>query len=402
MRILTVGNRYPPWSVGGYETTWAGTVAALRAAGHPTHVLTTRPDPADRPHEGPAPDDVSRDLRWYWHAHRFPQRSLRECVALERANAATVAAALRSWRADAVLWWAMGGMSLSLLEQVRRAGVPAVAAVGDDWPGYGPRVDGWTRRWHGRGGRVLAPIAERLTGVPAALDLDRAARWTFVSTHALAAARAAGWRLPAAVVHHPGVDPQRFSATPLQPWRWRLLYCGRVDPRKGIETAVRALALLPQDATLTIHGDGDAAHGNQLRAVAGQLGVGARLRFSVSDHVEVPAAIANCDALVFPVNWEEPWGLVPLEAMATGRPVVAARSGGGAAEYLQPERNCLAFAPGDAGGLAAAIRRLADDEALRAALVRGGTATAGRLSERAFVEGLEAELEAAVAAGAIR
>ena len=107
----------------------------------------------------------------------------------------------------------------------------------------------------------------------------------------------------------------------------------------------------------------------------------------------MPAAIGACDALVFPVTWEEPWGLVPLEAMATGRPVVAASSGGGAAEYLEPERNCLAFAPGDAAGLAGAVRRLADDEALRAALVRGGAATAGRLSERAFVEGLVAELE---------
>jgi hypothetical protein len=48
------------------------------------------------------------------------------------------------------------------------------------------------------------------------------------------------------------------------------------------------------------------------------------------------------------------------------------------------------------------VRRLADDEALRGALVRGGTATAGRLSERAFVAALVAELEVAVAAGAIR
>jgi hypothetical protein len=82
--------------------------------------------------------------------------------------------------------------------------------------------------------------------------------------------------------------------------------------------------------------------------------------------------------------------------------VVAAASGGGPAEYLEPERNCLGFAPGDAGGLAAAVRRLAGDEALRAVLVRGGTATAGRLTERAFVEALMGELEGAVAAGAIR
>jgi glycosyltransferase involved in cell wall biosynthesis len=402
VRILTVGNRYPPWSLGGYETTWASTVAALRDTGHPTHVLTTRPDPTDRPAEGAAPAEVSRELGWYWHAHRFPPRSVRACVALERANAAVLATALRAWRPDAVLWFAMGGMSLSLLEQVRRAGVPAVAAVGDDWLGYGPGVDGWTRRWHGPMGRLAAPVAERLSGVPARLDLDRAARWTFVSAHALAGARAAGWRLPGAVVHHPGVDPKRFAPSPALSWQWRLLYCGRIDPRKGIDTAIRALTLLPDAATLVIDGDGDTGHAGELRALAGELGLGDRVRFTVSDRAAVPAAIGACDALLFPVTWEEPWGLVPLEAMATGRPVVAASSGGGAAEYLEPERNCLGFSPGDTAGLAFAVRRLADDEALRAALVRGGTATAGRLSERAFVAGLVAELEGAVAAGAIR
>ncbi len=401
MRILTVGNRCPPWSLGGYETTWASTVAALRAGGHPTHVLTTRPDPTDRPYDGRPPDGVERALHWYWRAHRFPARRLRACVAMERSNAAVLSEAMRSWRPDAVLWWAMGGMSLSLLEQVRRAGVPALAAVGDDWPGYGPGVDQWSRRWRGRARGLLAPVAARVSGVPAALDLDRAARWTFVSTHALNAARGAGWRLPGAVVHHPGVDPEEFPVAPAPPWSWRLLYCGRIDPRKGIETAIRALPLLPAEATLRIHGDGDAAHAGELRALAAQLEVAERVLFSSSDHGGVAVTMAGCDALVFPVTWQEPWGLVPLEAMAVGRPVVASRAGGGAAEYLDAERNCLQFAPGDAAGLADAVTRLAGDQPLRAALVRGGTATAGRLTQRAFVEAITGELDGVVAAGAI-
>jgi glycosyltransferase involved in cell wall biosynthesis len=364
-------------------------------------VLTTRPDPTDRPVDGPAPDGVERGLQWYWRAHRFPPRSLRGCVRLERSNAGVLAAALRARRPDAVLWWAMGGMSLSLLEQVRRAGVPALAVVGDDWLGYGPRVDQWTRRWRGPAGRLLAPVAGRLSGVPTRFDLDRAARWTFVSAHALGAARAAGRRLPGAVVHHPGVDPHDFPGSPAAPWRWRLLCCGRIDPRKGLDTAIRALPLLPEEATLRIHGDGDAAHADELRALAARLGVDRRVSFSSSDYGAVAHMIAGCDVLAFPVTWEEPWGLVPLEAMAVGRPVAASRAGGGPAEYLEPERNCLQFAPRDAEALAAAVRRLAGDELLRAALVRGGTATAVRLSQRAFVEALIGELEGAVAAGAI-
>ena len=72
MRILTVGNMYPPHHLGGYELTWRSAVEHLRAAGHDVHVLTTDfhlevPDPGFP--EDPA---ARRDLRWYWHDHEFP------------------------------------------------------------------------------------------------------------------------------------------------------------------------------------------------------------------------------------------------------------------------------------------------------------------------------------------
>ena len=82
-----------------------------------------------------------------------------------------------------------------------------------------------------------------------------------------------------------------------------------------------------------------------------------------------PAAYAAADAVLFPVSWEEPWGLVPLEAMAVGRPVLASRAGGGPAEYLRAGENCL-HSPDDAAGWprTCAARRGA---VLRAMLVPG-------------------------------
>jgi glycogen(starch) synthase len=182
VRILSVGNRYPPWSTGGYESAWAGAVDALRGAGHGIRVLTTQPDPSDRPLVGPPPADVHRDLHWYWRAHRFPARTLAQCVRLERANAAVLAAHHRDFAPDVVMWWAMGGMSLSLLEQARRAGLPALAVVGDEWVAYGPHVDGWIRRWR-RLPAVVADAAAAIAGVPAQLALDRAAQWSFNSDY---------------------------------------------------------------------------------------------------------------------------------------------------------------------------------------------------------------------------
>jgi glycosyltransferase involved in cell wall biosynthesis len=284
-------------------------------------------------------------------------------------------------------------MSLSLLEQVRRAEIPAVGAVCDDWMVYGPQVDQWTRSWR-RGG---ARLAGALTGIPARVDLDTAASWAFISDHTRSAARAAGWLLPGAVVLHAGIDAELFRFSEPGPWRWRLLYCGRIDPRKGVDTAVEALAQLPAEATLTIDGGGEDRYRRELESLAARLGVSGRIRFEASPHSDIQAVYAAADAVVVPVTWEEPWGLVPLEAMATGRPVLASRAGGGAAEYLREGENCLQFAPGESSGLAAAVERLANEAELRAQLVAVGVETASQHTDRRYHEALERELISAVA-----
>ncbi|MBA3436388.1 MAG: glycosyltransferase, partial [Thermoleophilaceae bacterium] len=143
MRILTVGNMYPPHHLGGYEITWRSSVEQLRAAGHEVSVLTTDFRRAGV-EEGDEPG-VHRELRWYWHEHRFPRIGLRARIALERHNAAVLGRQLDNARPDAVCWWAMGGMSLGMIELVRRRALPAVGVVGDDWMAYGPKVDAWHR-----------------------------------------------------------------------------------------------------------------------------------------------------------------------------------------------------------------------------------------------------------------
>ena len=78
---------------------------------------------------------------------------------------------------------------------------------------------------------------------------------------------------------------------------------------------------------------------------------------------------------IFPSEWEEPFGLVPLEAMACDTPVVATGVGG-SADFLFDGGNCLLFPPADDVALAAAVRRLADDPAQRRDLVTSGRRTA--------------------------
>jgi glycogen synthase len=381
---------YPPHDLGGgYEITWRSSVLQLRERGHDVRVLTTdyRSPSLDPSFELDA--DVHRELRWYWRDHEFPKHGLRARVALERHNAAVLERHLREMRPDAVAWWAMGGMSLGLVERVRRAGVPAVGVVGDEWLRWGPRADGWLRPLNGR--PRLARLAERATGLPGRVDLAGAATWLFNSD----AMRESAPKVSRAAIAHPGIDDALFTAAEPQPWGWRLLYLGRLDERKGIHLAVEALALLPEQATLTIQGGGDEAYGERLRALAAERSLAARVAFSSAPRERLRDVYAAADALVFPVQWEEPWGLVPLEAMAVGRPVVATGTGGGR-EYMRHEVNCLVYEPRDSPeSLAAAVRRLAGDEGLRDRLREGGLEAAARFTETAYNDAIERALEEA-------
>jgi glycogen(starch) synthase len=389
VRVLAAGSMYPPQHLGGYELIFQDTVRALRRRGHRVRVLTS--DLVLRAGAPEEDDDVHRELLRYWDGDRYPRLSPLQRVRVERANATALDRHLGELRPDAVLWCNMGGLSLSLLERVRRAGIPAVGYVADDWLVDGPRRDGWSRAWAQR--PRAARAAGGLTGIPARLDLDRSARWLFISDATRRAARAAGWALPGARVAHAGVH-DAFAPAPRPPWRWRLLYAGRVVADKGVDVAVGALAHLPAQATLTIAGpDGAARDAAALAAQIDRLGLGDRVeRRPALGRAALARAYAEADVLLFPSRWAEPWGLVPLEAMAVGAPVVASGTGG-SAEYLRDGDNALVVGAPDPAAWAAAVRRLADDATLRERLHAGGRATAARhpadLAPGAVVAALE-------------
>lgn len=399
MRVLAVGNRYPPHGIGGYELVWRSAVLHLRASGHDVGVLTT--DHRDPVAGGPSDDaGVHRELRWWWRDGDFPRYSLRERVAIERHNHAVLRRHLDSLRPDVVAWWAMGGMSMSLVEAVRRRGLPAVGLVLDDWLVYGPLVDSWMRLFERRA--WLRRSAETAVRVPASVDLAGAARWLFISETTCSAALDARGALPDSGVLHCGIDPAWVDPQPPREWAWRLLYVGRTDPRKGVGTAIAALAELPEEATLRIVGEGDAEAERELAREAAAAGVEERVLFGpLPTRDELKAIYAGCDAVVFPVLWPEPWGLVPLEAMGLGRPVLATGQGG-SGEYLRDGQNCLLHPPGDASALAAAVRRLAADAELRERLRAGGAVTAPRFTADRYNAGVEAALSSACERGGSR
>jgi glycosyltransferase involved in cell wall biosynthesis len=280
-------------------------------------------------------------------------------------------------------------MSLSLVEQVRRARIPAVAFVCDDWLHYARMSDAWIRMFAGR--RTLGRTVDWLTGLPTHVDWDGAAVYVFLSEFLR---HQSPW-LRRTVVEHPGIDAEFQIARPVRPWAGRLFTLGRMDPRKGFATAIEALASLPE-ATLTIAGGGPQAEISRLREVAAGHGVGERVTWlGPQERAALPDLYAAHDAVLFPVVWEEPFGLVPLEAMGIGRPVIATGRGG-SGEYLRDGENCLLHPAQDSVALTDAIRRLQGDEVLRARLREGGLVTASRLTSDRYARAAVDHLRAAV------
>jgi glycogen(starch) synthase len=386
---------YPPHHLGGYELIWEDAVRHLRAEDRTVRVLTTdfrRPEEPDAS-ESDRANDVHRELGWYWKDHGWPKLSIPERLRLERGNAAILERHLAEFKPDVVAWWAMGGMSLSLIERVLRRGLPAAGFLCDEWLIYGAHVDGWlrfTRR------PLTGPIAERTTGIPTRVRFAEVGPWVFLS-EMLREDAVAAHSLDRTSVAHRGIDRSVFVSAEPHEWGWRLLYIGRIDERKGIDLAIEALQHLPDEARLDIVGEGDEDHLEELRSLAARLGLENRVVFHAAESGDnLQRRYAEADVVVFPVRWREPWGLVPLEGMAVGTPVIATGRGG-SGEYLRDRENSVLFDPDrGADALADAVRTLEADEGLRRTIREGGFATAGQVTVESYNAAVSGALEHAL------
>ncbi|WP_430647331.1 glycosyltransferase [Agromyces sp. GXS1127] len=220
-----------------------------------------------------------------------------------------------------------------------------------------------------------------------------------------------------------GVDLQHFRPdgdTAARGDRPRVLVVGRMVPRKGVGTVIEAISLLAADGVdveLLVVGGGAPAGGTdpELDRLAALV-----TRFGVADRVELRGQLPQSDLppvyrsadLVVCAPWYEPFGIVPLEAMACGRPVVAS-SVGGLIDTVVHGRTGLHVQPRDARAVADAIRELVVDPERAARLgAAGRRRVAARYSwdrvaadtERAYLATLRAPRTAGTAAtrGAVR
>jgi glycosyltransferase involved in cell wall biosynthesis len=166
---------------------------------------------------------------------------------------------------------------------------------------------------------------------------------------------------------HNGVEPEQFPPAPPEPSQPTLVWLGRIDAIKDVETLLRAFALIRSavpDVHLRIFGpDGDPTYSAQCRALARDLGVAEHAVFEGRVEVDKVVHAYQAGQVVLFTSISEGFPFAVLEAMAAGRPVVASDVGGvkeavGADGVLVPPRRPEALAD-------AALRLLVDPERRR-------------------------------------
>jgi glycosyltransferase involved in cell wall biosynthesis len=334
---------------------------------------------------------IRRTLRGWWDWEKFGPTSppFTERVRVERHNQKALRRALRDFRPDVASIWSLGFMSWSLPTVLERQRVPVVLTFLDDWINHAFLFDAWTRIFdHRPWARPIGAVMGLETRLPSFAGAEANVASRFIGDMIEQNGR---WKFPGAPVMPIGVDTAEFPVSTVadRPWSWRLLYVGRVVPEKGVPTLVKALPLVSPHAQLDIVGHAHDSERENLVDLAGSLGVADRISFDIaSSRADLRERYRRADLVVFSSEWPEPYGIVPLEAMACGVPVIATGTGG-SGEYLVDGVNCRLFRPGDPHSLAAAARNVAEDADLRATIVAGGMETARRLSMDHYADELE-------------
>ena len=381
MKILVLTNLYPPHYVGGYELRCAAITEALRMRGHDVHVLTSN----HGLQQCAAPDAepfIERRLRIHGY-YGHPWLGLRRLKQLELHNNETLRQALAVLQPDVVHVWCMGGLSKSLCLTLQRSGVPTVYDVSDHWILRSLIGDVWLDWWNRRDGSPASRIQRALwtlCGVRKrcdplaptnAISDIRFKRLYFTSARLRELTAQQGYDVMHGGVIHCPVDTQQFQGTPVTctPKNW--LWVGRLAEDKGILTALRALLLIENSFSgeLHVYGKGDEAYVTMLKNFAS--GNSLPVTWHSATPAEMPAVYRAHDALIFTSEWEEPFALTPLEAMACGLPVIGTMTGG-SRELFRHGKNALTYDAGAATQLAERILLLQSEDHLRTSLAKAG------------------------------
>lgn len=406
MRVLFLTNFFLVNS-GGEEQSCQQVVENLTQRGHSTLVLTSMHGTDNRPVEE---GGVYQSL--YLEMDLVPFRNsvtfFTERKAREHHNLQVFERVLQQFEPDIIFIWGMWNLHYSLAAYAEaRYPDKVVYRFATYWPTLPSQHELYWRKagrtWYS--GLVKGALSHIALAM---LAKEQQRRRPLAFKHAICVSAAtrkelveAGVPVSHSRIIHTGLDVQRYisidehySMSPDEP-SLHLLYAGRLNAEKGIDTLIEALVRLvnvqgKQAVTLSLAGTGSIEYENQLQQRVNEAGLDNHVTFlGWVPQPEMPGLLRKFDVLLLPSIWPEPFSRAVLEGMISGLVVVAARTGG-TPEIIVDGENGLMFVPNNPEDLATKIAYLMDNPAAR---IRIGSAGRQTILERFTMTRMMNEIE---------
>jgi len=380
MRLLFVSNYYPPFARGGYEQ-WCEEVAvALGSRGHNVHVLTAKVGD-EPPYSTENEVKVYRMLNlevvgglWQTAVRLWHHRNR-----LEAENLDTIREIIVDVQPDVVMMWGMWNVPCSVPELIEQMlPTQTVYYFCDYWPTL---PSSYVQQLQNPARSQVTQIPKKVISRFFLPQLLAEPEIALQFPHAICVSRAVRERLVAkdvpvehAQVVYGGTQVDQFAAHAKETSadnRLKLLYIGRLSAEKDVKTVLDAMEWLKgKPVTLDVVGSGDPDYETALRVLAADRDLKVHFWGRVSRE-QIPAIMAQHDALVFTSKWPEPFARTVLEAMVAGLVVIGTTTGG-TGEILVEDETGLTFPVGETAVLVAQIQRLYNEPALRQRLAQAG------------------------------
>ena len=359
MKVLFINSLYPPHIGGGAEIILQRTAEGLQARGCKVVVLATAPEPGlreDSLNQVKVYRAGLRNLYWHHTEQRPGQLSRLRWHMRDRYNSDMreyVRDVIRAERPDVVVCHNLSGWSISAWDEIRAAGLPIVQVLHDMYllcPSSTMFKNGKNCERRCFNCKVFRKGYDwRSAQVDTVIGVSRFMLDTLQGQGYFQGAKAY-------VVHNsspfpaPTVKPRHANhLNAKEPLRFG--YMGTLSEAKGVRWLIEQFQRLPFDATLQIAGRGQRNDEARLKALVTSPNI------SFVGYQAPSEFYSQIDVAVVPSIWNEPFGMVAVEACAHSLPVIASRMGG-LPELIQDRLNGLLCNPDDPDSLGVAMLRL--------------------------------------------
>jgi len=375
VRILLLSNLYPPHVEGGAEILAADVATGLERLGHEVLVLTSSSGSQDS-QDSQDSQQEQQDKHVLRRLHIAPSAHFDRHLALYRqlqlplnyyrryhnpANAAELRRVIEETQPDVIYVWELEGLGVTtLLRFLAKTEVPIVFHLNSYWLLYAksPETEQSRLRTKWFKQRLIGTIPS----IPSAsfIAISSTVKQNYVR---------AGFNANAITVIYNGIAAQFLDQSSAENSSnmkdgAQILFVGRLRIEKGLLVLLEALDILLHEEHekhplhLSVFGSGDAVYVKELEAFIQAKHLSHIVTFGGTvSHDDLIKQYDQASMLIVPSLWQEPFGLVVVEAMARGVPVIASNIGG-PAEIITSGIDGLLTEVGDAHALATAIHTL--------------------------------------------